>query len=150
MHEHNLLSWCLLDPSCVAMASGSAAAAVAVARRMLALDTLPRSQRGLARTCRRCFAGAVISGTATGALCLLGGDQWPTRLTSVAASTVLVGVALDWSSGFAVLLLRRAILAIGTAFLEGTFGAKVILPPTPQQAPSFPDDPPEQNGSGDS
>jgi len=138
VNDHHSATWCLLDPVCAAGVSAAASALVAVARRLVAVDALPRSQRGTARTTRRCVGGAIIAGTAAGAVCLLGGELWPGHMTAVTALTTLGGVAVDYSSEFAQRLLRAAMTTMARAYLEGS------LPPAqPQVSPvrsSMPDD----------
>lgn len=144
MHEDYLFRWCLLDAGCMAFASAAVSGLVSVARRLLAIDQLPRSQRGAMRAVRRCVGGFIVGGAASGALCLMGGEIWPTRLASVAAVTVLIGVALDYSSERASGLLRAMLVMMARTYLREmgqTIPVEEEAPRSPPQR-SFPDDEP--------
>lgn len=140
MHDEPVWQWCLLDPVCVAGFSASASALVAVARRIIAVDVLPRHQRGVGKTCRRCFGGGIIAGATAGSVCLLGGEMWKGHLASVAAVTILGGVAIDYSSEFAQRLLRGVMSQIARAYLEGS--TPPVIPPASQDRSAMPDDEP--------
>lgn len=86
----------------------------------------------------------MVGGAASGALCLLGGDLWPTRLASVAAVTVLLGVALDYSSERASGLLRAMLVMMARTYLQGMAQPLPVEEETPRSPParSFPDDAP--------
>ena len=86
----------------------------------------------------------MVGGAASGALCLLGGDLWPTRLASVAATTVLMGVALDYSSERASGLLRAMLVMMARTYLREMSQAIPVEEEAPRSPPqrSFPDDEP--------
>ena len=144
MHDEYPFRWCLLDAGCMAFASAAVSGLVSVARRLLAIDQLPRSQRGVMRAVRRCVGGFIVGGAASGALCLLGGEIWPTRLASVAATTVLMGVALDYSSERASGLLRAMLVMMARTYLREMSQAIPVEEEAPRSQPqrSFPDDAP--------
>lgn len=66
--------------------------------------------------------------------------MWKGHLASVAAVTILGGVAIDYSSEFAQRLLRGVMSQIARAYLEGS--TPPVIPPASQDRSAMPDDEP--------
>lgn len=113
-----VVTLCLADPVCLSGATAGLSSLVAVARRLQTMDSVPRSQRSWARSCREVFVGGVYTFAASFAICFAGAATWPEHLAWVAAGTVATGIALDWSSELAARLLRVILRTIASTYLR--------------------------------
>ena len=113
-----VVTLCLADPVCLSGATAGLSSLVAVARRLQTMDSVPRSQRSWARSCREVFVGGVYTFAASFAICFAGAATWPEHLAWVAAGTVATGIALDWSSELAGRLLRRTMVTMARTYLQ--------------------------------
>ena len=109
---------CLSDPVCLSGVTAVLSSGVAIARRLHAMDSVPRSQRSWTRSCRAVFIGATYTGAASFALCFAGVELWPKRLAIVASATILASIALDWSSESVGRLLRAILTTTARTYLR--------------------------------
>lgn len=100
---------CWTNALCVAGAVALLTSVVAAARRLQSIDQWPRKDVRFLRVARVCFVGATFSGAASFALCLIGASKWPQELKTVGAITILISIALDWSSDSASAFLRSVL-----------------------------------------
>jgi hypothetical protein len=128
-----IVTLCLGDPVCLSLATAGLTSLVAVARRLQSLESVPRSQRSWMRSCREIFVGGTYTGAASFAVCFAGVETWPEHLALVAATTVVVGIALDWSSEFAGRLLRRTMVTIARTYLQEIIQSDEAVPPKRQR-----------------
>ena len=113
-----VVTLCLADPICLSASTAGLSSLVAVARRLQSMDSLPRSRRSWSQSCRTVFVGGTYTWSASFAICYAGSELWPSHLNLVASGTILVAIALDWSSESAARLLRVLLRTIASTYLR--------------------------------
>lgn len=111
------LAFCWLDSTCLAVMVAAISSCIAVARRLQAIDEHARREIRFGRTVRMCLSGAIVCGSVSFGLALLGGSIWPGQLKPVAGVTVLIAVAVDWSTQSASDWLRSILIGLAKTYL---------------------------------
>lgn len=133
---------CWQDPVCVSLVVASAVSIVSLGRRIGACDRHMRSldwsdhtdrrERRKAKrlaACQYIISGSIVCGGAAFGLALIGAEQWPKQIKSVAGLVVVGSVAVDFSGPlFAKFLRMLAMTYIRLASEEGDRATRAKFP----------------------
>ncbi len=146
-------SLCWKDPVCVACVVAGAVSLVSFGRRIGACDKYvqardwseyaDRRERRQARrmaACQYVVSGSIVCGGAAFGLALIGAEQWPQQIKSVAGLVVVGSVAVDFSGPLFAKFLRT----LAAAYIRASNAAE-----DPQTRVRLPDEPGEDGRRSD-
>jgi len=123
-HSTNMWSLCWNDPTCVGLLVACAVGVISFGRRIGACDTYIRGldyrdcETPLERRSARRWAafqyvvsGSIVCGGAALGLTLIGAEQWPKQVKSVAGLVVTASVAVDFAGPLFARFLRMCAAA---------------------------------------